>query len=340
MHSPLVTVIIVNWNGEHLLKDCLGSLSRVEYKNIEILFVDNASSDNSVAYVKKKYPNIRILQNRENLGYAEGHEEAFTKARGEAVLMLSTDTIVEKNLLTVLISTLFKEKSIGGVQPAILMYPDKHLIDSIGSFFLKTGILYHFGREKNINNSLYKTKMEIFSAKGACMMFKKEVLEKTGLFDKDYFAYFEDTDLCHRVWLSGYSIWYEPGTTIYHKGGGAAKQIASSYIQFHAFKNRISTYLKNLSIEYLIFVIPTTIFIYCLLSVVYIFQRKFSIAWAVQKSIWWNISNLPKILRKRALVQNTIRKVEDREFLSKLTRPVRLSYYYYLFKGLGLYKDK
>lgn len=340
MSKPLVSIIIVNWNGRRYLDDCLGSLSKISYKNVETLFVDNASTDDSVDCVKKNYPAIKIIVNEKNLGFAEGQEVAFKKSKGKAILLLSTDTIVEKNLLDGLVKVLYSNSNIGAVQPKILLYPEKDLIDSIGSFFLMNGDLYHFGREKDHRLPLYNKSIDIFSAKGACILFKKEVLDKTGLFDKDYFAYFEETDLCMRIWLAGYRIMYVPHAVIYHKGGGSSKQMASSFILFHSLKNRICTYIKNLSCKYLCQVLPTTIFIYQCAFVLYLLTRKFGTALSVQKAIVWNLINLKETLKKRKLVQEKIRVVSDDSFLPKLTKRVRFAYYFHqFFGGMEHYKD-
>ncbi len=338
MHNPLVSVIIVNWNGRRFLEDCLGSLSKVNYKNSEIFFVDNASKDDSVDFVKKNYPNIKIIRNSKNLGYAGGHERAFRKAKGELILLLSTDTIVEKNLLLQLVKAIYSEKNIGAVMPKLLMYPHTNLVDSIGSFFLPSGIIYHMGRNKDQSKPKYNKPMEIFSGKGACMLFKKEVLAKTGLFDKDYFAYFEETDLCHRIWLSGNKVIYWPNTSVCHMGGGSSKQMVPSFILFHSYKNILCTYIKNLSLKYLIRVLPLTLTIYQCGFFVFLFTGKFKTACAFQKSIIWNINNLSLTLEKRKFVQNKIRKVSDDYFLPHITRHVSLRYYYYLFTGEGLAK--
>ncbi len=339
MHRPLVSVIIVNWNGMRYLEDCLGSFSKSSYKNVETFFVDNASSDDSVPYVKKNYPTIKIIQNKENLGFAQGHEEAFRKTKGEAVLLLSMDTIVAKNLLLELMKGLYAEKNIGAVQPKVIMYPDK-VIDSIGSFFLPSGLLYHFGREKDPARKMYNEQMDIFSAKGACLLFRKEVLDKTGLFDKDYFAYYEETDLCMRVWLAGYKVRYIPSTFIYHKGGGASGRMVRSYILFHSQKNRIATYIKNFSLKYLLRVLPFTILMYKVAFLSYLLTGKFGAAWSVQQAIAWNIFHSRSILKKRKHVQTSIRVVQDDTFMPALTRKVSLKYYYYqFFGGMGNYID-
>lgn len=335
----MVSIIIVNWNGINLLPDSLESLVKISYKNTEVIFVDNASKDESVAYVKKHYPKIKILQNNSNLGYAEGHEDAFKKAKGELILLLSTDTIVEKNLLDELVKGMNSNEKIGAVMPKLLMYPQKHLIDSIGAFFLTSGFLYHFGREKDHGDPRYNKQMEVYSGKGACLLFKKSVLQKTGLFDKDYFAYFEDTDLCHRVWLSGHSVLYCPYTFVYHKEGSTSKKMIRSFIYFHSFKNRILTYLKNLSVKNLFIVLPRLFVIYQCAFLLYLLKGNFGIAWTVQRSILWNFINIKQTLKKRLYVQNKIRVISDEDFLPKITRSVRLSYYYYLFRGLGKYID-
>lgn len=339
MHNPLVSIIIVNWNGRRFLETCLGSLSKIKYKNIEIFFVDNASQDDSVSYVKKHYPKIKLIINSKNLGFAGGHDKAFKKSKGEFVLLLSTDTIIEKNVIDELVKGMNSQKKVGAVMPKLVVYPQKTLIDSVGSFFVMSGISYHFGREKNPDDPKYNKPMEIYSAKGACLLFRKNVLQKTDLFDKDYFAYFEETDLCHRIWLAGYSVLYWPYALVYHSGGGASKQMVDAFIQFHSFKNRLCTYIKNLSLKNLFIVLPQILLIYQFFFIVRILTREFSIAFAVQRAILWNILHIGDILKKRRQIQQRIRRVSDDDFLPRVTRHVRLSYYYYLFRGLAYYKD-
>ena len=173
------------------------------------------------------------------------------------------------------------------------------------------------------------------------MLFKKDVLKKIGLFDKDYFAYFEETDLCHRIWLSGSKVIYWPGTFVQHIGGGASGRMVPGFILFHSNKNILCTYLKNLSFKYLLKVLPLTLLIYQVAFFTYLLTGKFEIAWTFQKAIIWNIANLHSILRKRKVVQNKIRKVSDDYFFPKVSRNVGLSYYYYVFgrKTLAKYLD-
>ncbi|KKR72891.1 MAG: hypothetical protein UU81_C0043G0002 [Microgenomates group bacterium GW2011_GWC1_41_8] len=336
----LVSVIIVNWNGEHFLKDCLDSLFENTYKNIEVLFVDNASTDGSVSFVKKYYPSIQIIQNRENLGYAEGHEEAIHRSKGSLVMLLSTDTIMSSRVTETLVHAINRKKTIGVVMPKLLiMKPGKKLIDSIGAYILPTGMTYHIGREKNADDPRYNKPMEVYTIKGACALFRRSVLNKTGLFDKDYFAYFEETDLCHRIWLAGYRVMYDPSSYVYHKGAGASGEMVRSFIQFHSFKNRICTFIKNFSMKYLIRILPVTLIFYQGVFLYHLFVGDRSVAWAVQRAIWWNIVHIRQTLNKRQRIQAAIRTVSDDLFWENITRPVRLSYYYFMIKGLAHYTD-
>lgn len=349
MYNPLVSVIIVSFNAKHFLPKCLASLIKGTYKNIEILFVDNASTDGTVQYLKKYYPKIKILQNSKNLGFSPAHEGILAHVKGEAVLLLNTDTIIETNLISELVKALYREKDIGAVQPKILMYPKKERIDSIGSFFLFNGLLYHLGYDKDSRLPIYNQSLEIFSIKGAIVLVRKEVLKKVSfpasngreecIFDLSYFTAFEDTDLSHRIWLAGYKILYIPTALGYHIGGGTNNKVRKSFIIFHSEKNRLATYIKNLSIKYLFKVLPLIIFMYEVTTLLHVLMGRFAIALAIQRAILWNIIHLKRTLEKRKYVQTFIRAVRDDDFLPKLTKPVRLSYYYYLLTGLKSYKD-
>lgn len=336
---PLMSIVIVNWNGMRYLKKCLDSLEKARYPRREVIFVDNASTDGSVAFVRKQYPAIRIIQNKKNLGYAEGHEKAIQQAKGSLLLMLSTDTVLEPNVLTELAKGIYSKKNIGCVMPKLVMDPDRHKIDSVGSFFIPNGMTYHYGREKNPNDPKYNKEMYVYTAKGACLLFKTAVLEKVGLFDPDFFAYFEETDLCHRVWLSGNKVLYWPHTAVYHEGGGASGRMVPSFIQFHSYKNRICAYLKNLSVLNIIRVLPQLFVIYQITSLVHVFIGKFGVAWAVQRGIWWNVSHFAGTMKKREHVQKNIRTVSDSEFLPDVTRKVGFGYYKGLLTGLATYED-
>jgi len=175
------------------------------------------------------------------------------------------------------------------------------------------------------------------------MIFKKEVLDETlvdnEVLDSEYFAYFEETDLCHRIWLAGYEIKFEPNSIIYHKMGGTSNDMKNSFIQFHSFKNRINTYIKNLSLSKLLVILPLHILMTQAFSLTALLQFKFDIFAATQKAIWWNIKNLERTLVKRKYIQSKIRKVSDQDLWPKIYKNPKLIYYIKLMTNLESYVD-
>lgn len=336
--KKLVSIIIINWNGISDLKDLLPSLKKVKYKNFETIIVDHGSTDGSIEYVKKNYPKIKLLEKKKNLGFALGNNVGVKEAKGEYILLLNNDTIVKPDFLTNLVDFIESDSKIGVVQPKII-FADSKKLQSAGTYLTNTGFLYHVGFDKDPNLAKYNKRKEIFSANGACMLIKREVIKKVGLFDKDFFLYFEETDFCWRVWLTGYTIKYVPEAVIYHKGGKATKTLPSAFINFHSFKNRINALIKNLGTWELVKILPIQLIFTQVAAVSFLVRGGFQVALSTEKAVFWNMINLPKTLRKRKRVQEKFRKTEDKELMNRVKKKVKLAYYYYLFTGLEKYKD-
>lgn len=305
MKTPLVSIIIVNWNGLDYLKTCFDSLKQQNYPNIEILLVDNASTDNSIDWVKKRAPNTRIILNQKNLGFAESNNLGFTRSKGEFVFFLNNDTSLHKNAIYELVSCLKSDIGVGGAQSKLLLMDRPTHYDSIGAYLTPTGFLYHnaFGER---DTAIFDKEIDLYSAKGAAMMFKKKVLKKIEIqgkiFDSEYFAYFEETDLCHRVWLSGYRIVYAYKSIVYHKMGATSKSMNNAFIQFHSFKNRIRTYLKNFTDIELLTILPLHL-ILCEFYALYLFIRgQTEVFVSINRAILWNIQNLSNTVYLRKLI--------------------------------------
>lgn len=343
--NPLVSIIIVNWNGRQYLSDCFSSLKKQDYPNTEVLFVDNASSDDSVEFIRTHYPRTKIIENSENLGFAGANNVGFHQAQGEYVLFLNNDTRVTKSFVTELVRVVESSPKIAGAQGKMLLMDQPELLDSVGAYLTRTGFLYHYGLAKK-DSAKYGKSIPIHTAKGACMLFRRRVLQdvlvECELFDPDFFAYFEESDLCHRVWLAGYQIVFAPKSVIYHKMGGTSKGMNSAFIQFHSFKNRINAYLKNLGWWELSLMLPAHLIAAEAFAVISLIQQKGSphIFWSIQRAIFWNISNFSHTMRKRRYVQRTIRKVTDAEIHRLIYKPVRLSYYVHALYHLGNYEDE
>lgn len=339
--NTLISVIIINWNKKKYLATCLKSLFLNDDK-LEVIVVDNASTDGSKEFLKIKYPKVKIIENRENLGFAQGNNQGFNLSKGKFVLFLNNDTKVTKGFLKPLVKVLKSDPRIGGVQGKILLLEDKDKLDSIGAFFTNTGFLYHYGFRKKNNPKLDK-QIELFSAKGACMMFKRDVLEKLKVegevFDQQYFAYHEETDMCHRLWLAGFKIKYVPESLIFHKVGATSIKLGDSIIQYHSFKNRIDSYIKNLSLIFLVKVLPLHLFLCFVAAFTYLVRGKHVVSLAIIKSLIWNIFNLGQTLRKRKIIQTKIRKISDEKYLPGLTKPVGIDYFIAHVRGLESFND-
>lgn len=332
----LVSIVIVNWNGLQWLKLCLPSLKKQKYSPVEIILVDNASTDGSIEWTHKNYPHVTIHKNANNLGFAKGNNIGYRIARGEYILFLNNDTTVLSDFLMELVEKIKSDPDIAGAQSKLLLMNDHARLDAVGAFLTPTGFLFHWGFGQ-LDRKKYDKTEDLYTTKGACMIFRKNILEKVAInsnvFDPDYFAYFEESDLCHRVWLTGKRIVYAPKSVVYHKMGGTSTGMDNAFIQYHSFKNRIRTYIKNLELGNLFKFIPVHLSMCEFFSLVALLRGNVALSWAIQRAFWWNIKSLSSTLRERAYVQSTIRKVSDDHFFSRVMRRPSINYYLSLSKG-------
>ena len=323
-----VSIIILNYNGKKWLEKCLPSWKKVTYPNKEVIVVNNGSSDDSEEFVKKNHPEVRLLNINPNRGFAGGNNYGVKKAKGKYVLILNNDTTVTSGLLEPMVELMEKDPSIGVIQPEMrnMVKTDSH--DAVASFYTSTGFLYHYGYMQSIKKSQYKKQRFCYSIKGSCMFMRRDDYITLGGFDEDFVCYVEESDLCHRVWLSGKKVIYYPKSTMYHFGGGDMSIMEKGETTvFRAFRNRFISYFKNLSLWELMKVLPIH-FILCEGYVVmFLLKRKFPNALAAQKGVLWWLFHMPSILKKRKHVQSTIRKVSDAEIMPFIKHEPPLSYY-------------
>ena len=335
---PLVSVIIVNYNGQKWLKNCFSSLKKQTYKNLEIIMVDNNSTDNSIKFTKKYFPEIKIIENKKNLGFAGGNNLGLRHSKGEYLILLNNDTIVPKDYVQNFLEAFKKNPNLGCAQSKLININSKK-IDSVGAYWTNSSFLYYYGINKNSSLKKYNIPLPFFSIKGASMITKKSIINQTGLFDEDFWCYYEETDFCHRLWLLGYECWYWPSAICYHANGGTSESFDNSYIQFHNFKNKLMSIIKNFSSSRLLYIIP----VYFLVSFGIAFIKLFSnykISIAILKSFYWNIENLSKNISKRQSIQKK-RKISDKKIMKITKKNPKLFYYLCLFNGqFEKYEDK
>lgn len=243
---PLVYIILINYNGYKDTIECIQSLEKISYKNFEIVVVDNASTNDSIIYIKKSCEELlkkcTIIESKSNLGFSGGNNLAIEyaiKNKAEYVLLLNNDTLVEPNFLDEMLNSFHKDEKIGIVGCKIMYYPQKNIIwYAGGKIDWFKFIVVHFGIG-DIDKEQFNKEKEMDFMTGCCMLIKTEVFKKVGLLSNEYFMYFEDVDYCVKVRQANYKIWYNPKAVIYHKVGLSSGGEESSFSIKWNTRNRI-----------------------------------------------------------------------------------------------------
>jgi GT2 family glycosyltransferase len=218
---PRVAVLILNWNGKALTIDCLESLMRVETPDVELIVVDNGSSDGSVEAIRDRFgERVTLIANGQNLGFAGGNNAGIRyalDAGADFVLLLNNDTVVDPALIDHLLRPFADDPRVGITGPKIYYYtPRDQIWFAGGRIFLARGTSCHIGIRQT-DSGQYDRRVEIDYVTGCALMASRAVFEKCGLLDPSYVAYYEDADFCMRARRAGFSIVYEPGGRVWHK---------------------------------------------------------------------------------------------------------------------------
>lgn len=242
-------VVILNWNGKQLLETFLPSIVNFS-ANATIYVADNASTDNSIAFVKAHFPTVHIVKNEENGGYAKGYNDALQYIDADIYCLINSDIEVTENWLSPILEVFKKEENTAIIQPKLLDYKDKTKFEYAGAgggFVDYLGYPYCRGRVFNnleTDNGQYDDIADIFWGSGACFFIRSNVFHQLNGFDEDYFAHQEEIDLCWRVQNEGYNIKYVGTSTVYHVGG-ATLQESNPRKTYLNFRNSLFTLLKN-----------------------------------------------------------------------------------------------
>lgn len=214
-HSPLVSIVIPNYNGKHLLDVCLQSLAAQSYSSIEIIVVDNASTDGSVEYIRQSYPWAKVVEHSRNLGFGAAINAGIEASRGEWIFALNNDTEVESRCVEKIVQASQSEPSLGMIATRILDFRQRDIIDVAGISVYPDCSSRGRGRLER-DSERYHQREQVFAPSGAAGFYRREMLDEVGLFDSDFFMYCEDTDLAFRGRLAGWECVYEPEAIVYH----------------------------------------------------------------------------------------------------------------------------
>lgn len=306
MAKPLVSVIVLNYNGKDFIPGCLESLRRQSFRPYEVVVVDNASADGSAELVKRRFPWARLVRNSRNLGFATGNNIGVRAARGKYVVLLNYDTVADRNFIKELVAAIERDSSVAAAQAKILLFEkEQRLINTSGTVVHYLGFGWCGDYRARDRGQL--TEKEIAAPSGAAVMFKKDIYERVGGLDDDFFLYHEDTDIAWRLRLRGYKTVLAPKAVVRHKYSFGRTATKFYFVE----RNRLVMLLKNYSTRTLLVLLPAL-----LLVELAIFAYSVMDWWFVLKlrGWWWILANIPLILRKRAAVQAE-RKLPDSELI-------------------------
>jgi GT2 family glycosyltransferase len=319
---PSVSVVIPTIHGGPDLERCLASLAAEDYPELDVIVVDNASTGRAIRRLPERYPRLRIVRNEVNRGFAGASNQGITEAVGELVLLLNDDTVVQPGALPRLAGAMLDHPEWGACQAKLLLMDDPERLDTAGSFLTATGFLVHRGAHEL--EARYTQTDEIFAAKGAALVIRRRALDDVGAFDPDFFAYFEESDLCWRLWIAGWRVGFVADARVLHRLGATASTLPTPFVQFHSFKNRICTLLKNLGPARMAWMLPYHLALCFGLAAWYALRGRGALALAILRAIAWNVTHLAGTLRERRRIQTT-RRVSDRVLMPLImkTTPIR-----------------
>ncbi|WP_339654308.1 glycosyltransferase family 2 protein [uncultured Maribacter sp.] len=327
-----IAIVILNWNGEVLLQRYLPSI--IEHsKNADIYVADNASTDDSISFVTKNHPTVKIIKNKENGGFAKGYNDALIHVDADIYCLINSDVEVTPNWLTPIIDAFSNIPDVAIIQPKILDLLKKDyfeyagagggFIDQLGYPFCRGRIFQTLERD----NGQYDDIKEIFWATGACMFVKKNVFEELNGFDADYFAHQEEVDFCWRAKNHGYKIMYVGASKVYHLGGSTLSNMnpKKTYLNF---RNSLFSITKNLPRRKAFVIIFLRLLLDGIAALRFLWQLRFNHFFAIFRAHISFYRQFKKMYKKR----------EKTKFLKKyyLTKSIVWSYFVHRIRNFNI----
>lgn len=306
--TPKIAVVILNWNGIKYLRDFLPFVLASTWPDLDIVVGDNGSSDDSVAFLKATYPQIRIIENKENYGFTGGYNRVLAQVDADYYILLNSDVEVEPDWIQPVIALMETEELIAAAAPKVRAYHNKtHFehagaaggyIDKFGYPFCRGRIFYEIEEDKG----QYDETGEIFWATGAAMFIKKKYWELSGGFDESFFAHMEEIDLCWRLKNMGYKVMYCPQSVVYHVGGGTlnAENPFKTYLNF---RNNLLLLKNNLPFWRGAWVISLRFLMDLLALFRFLMEGKRKDAWAISRAHQNFVRRL--LTRSKVKIQNS-----------------------------------
>lgn len=312
-YGPLFSVVVLNWNGLHHLPECLSSLRRQQFSSFEVVLVDNGSTDGSVPYVKENFPEVTLLELLCNVGFAAGVNAGIKASSGHWVVLLNNDTETAPDWLASLAGAVAGHPDIAIFASKLLNYYRRDLVDSAGDELDLLKGPYKVG--EGLPAEFFAEPRLIFGACGGGGCYARALFEDIGLFDADFFAYFEDSDLSFRANWAGYRCLFVPGAVIYHKVGGTSDSGQTRRDRFDIMRRRNFIFLvvKNYPASFLMRALPYILTTHCLVFLANLLRGRFRVAFVTQ---WQILKGLPTMWKRRRAVL-AARRITDQAMLSR-----------------------
>jgi hypothetical protein len=237
-----VSIIVVNWNGERFLQACLGALCGQCYANREIIFVDNGSSDNSVRFTRENYPDVRIVELKENRGFTGGNVAGLEVATGDLIALVNNDARADKGWLENLVQPMLRDHTVG-ICASKLIFENTQTLNGAGDGLTSAAV--GFNRGLGAHAAEFNVPQPVFGACGAAVLYRRRMLDEIGFLDEDFFLYDEDTDLSFRAQLAGWKCAYVPSAVAYHVANATARRLSDLHVYYHT-RNLEFVWIKNM----------------------------------------------------------------------------------------------
>jgi GT2 family glycosyltransferase len=295
-----VAVIVLNWNGKDVLKPCLDSLL-AQSLHCGVFVVENGSSDGSLEYLRENYPQVQLIINKVNLGFAGGANCGIREAirrHFDYVALLNNDAYADKHWLKNLISILDDQPE-AGIVTCKLIHADKLRLDSTGDQYTVWGLPFPRGRGEPVSTK-YDQKTNIFAASGGASAYRLKMIEEIGLFDEDFFAYYEDVDISFRAQLAGWKVSYAADALAYHQIGASSSRVRG-FTTFQTIKNLPWLVIKDVPKGLLHTVWPRFLLAHAMFLGRAILRGH---AWSAFKGLAVSLQKIPKKLGERRVIQS------------------------------------
>lgn len=303
-------VVILNWNGRNFLQKFLPSVIEFSQEHARIIVADNASSDNSIEFLKANFPQVEIIENNTNGGFAKGYNDALKEVDAKYYILLNSDVEVSQGWIEPVISLMESDDKIAACQPVIRSYHARDQFEyagAAGGFIDAYGYPFCRGRlfqDLEVDSGQYDDIREVFWATGACMFVRADIYKKLGGFDEDFFAHMEEIDLCWRMKHLGYKVMVNPLSKVYHVGGGTLPK-KSSFKTYLNMRNNIVMLYKNLPSDRLLKVLLTRLILDGVAAFKFLIDGGFKDFWAVVRAHMSFYRRFKKNKAKRNVIPHT-----------------------------------